>query len=54
MVGDRGMLTQPQIDKLKLHSGLDWITALTITAIRAWWSRGPKTLCYLGELNGSA
>jgi hypothetical protein len=34
MVGDRGMLTQPQIDKLKRHPGLGWITALTSTAIR--------------------
>ena len=34
MVGDRGMLTQPQIDKLKQHPGMDWITALTSTAIR--------------------
>ncbi len=33
MVGDRGMLTQPQIDKLKEHPGLGWITALT-TALR--------------------
>jgi transposase/ribosomal protein L35 len=34
MVGDRGMLTQPQIDKLKEHPGLGWITALTSAAIR--------------------
>jgi transposase/ribosomal protein L35 len=34
MVGDRGMLTQPQIDKLKEHPGLGWITALTSVAIR--------------------
>ncbi|MGC9225629.1 MAG: IS1634 family transposase, partial [Terracidiphilus sp.] len=34
LVGDRGMLTQPQIDKLKCHSGLGWITALTNDAIR--------------------
>src|SRR6516164_5451972 len=34
MVGDRGMLTQPQIDKLKQLPGLGWITALTSTAIR--------------------
>ena len=34
MVGDRGMLTQPQIEKLKAHPGLGWITALTSTAIR--------------------
>lgn len=34
VVGDRGMLTQPQIDKLKEHPGLGWITALTSVAIR--------------------
>jgi transposase len=34
LVGDRGMLTQPQIDKLKQHPGLGWITALTSTAIQ--------------------
>ncbi|HEX2713560.1 MAG TPA: hypothetical protein VHM88_15275, partial [Candidatus Acidoferrales bacterium] len=42
LVGDRGMLTQPKIEKLKEHSGLGWITALTSVAIqrlvaeRAW------------------
>jgi len=34
LVGDRGMLTQPQIDKMKSHPGLGWITALTSVAIR--------------------
>jgi hypothetical protein len=34
LVGDRGMLTQPQIDKLKQQPGLGWITAVTSTAIR--------------------
>src|SRR5262249_5588418 len=29
LVGDRGMLTQPQIDKLKTHPHMGWITALT-------------------------
>ena len=41
MVGDRGMLTQPQIDKLKQHPGFGWITALTSTAIRELVSRRP-------------
>src|SRR5438309_665719 len=40
MVGDRGMLTQPQIDKLKQHPGLGWITALTSTAIRELLKQG--------------
>jgi transposase len=34
VVGDRGMLTQPQIEKIKKHPGLGWITALTSAAIR--------------------
>jgi len=33
LVGDRGMLTQPKIDKLREHPGLGWITALTSVAI---------------------
>jgi hypothetical protein len=34
LVGDRGMLTQPQIDKIKEQDGWGWITALTSTAHR--------------------
>src|SRR5512140_3044718 len=34
LVGDRGMLTQTQIDVLKKHSGLGWIAALRSGAIR--------------------
>lgn len=34
LVGDRGMLTQPQINKLKAHPGIGWITALTSVSIR--------------------
>ncbi len=33
LVGDRGMLTQPQINKIKKHPGLGWITALTSVAV---------------------
>jgi len=29
LVGDRGMLTQPQIDKIKQQAGWGWITAFT-------------------------
>jgi transposase len=35
LVGDRGMLTETQIDKLKQHAGLGWISALRGPAIRA-------------------
>lgn len=34
LVGDRGMITQRQIDVLKEMSGVDWITALRTEAIR--------------------
>jgi transposase len=34
LVGDRGMLTQPQIDKLRQEPGLGWISALTSRTIR--------------------
>jgi len=34
LVGDRGMLTQTQLDKLKQYPGLGWISALRSSAIR--------------------
>jgi len=34
LVGDRGMLTQTQIDVLKKHPGLSWISALRSGSIR--------------------
>ena len=51
MVGDRGMLTQPQIDKLKQHPGMEWITALTSTAIRGLVDEGALQLSLLEEKN---
>ena len=51
MVGDRGMLTQPQIDKLKRHPGLGWITALTSTAIRRLVEQGALQLSLLDQRN---
>ena len=45
LVGDRGMLTPPQIDKLREHPGMGWITALTSGAIRELVrERGSATL----------
>jgi len=35
LVGDRGMLTETQIDKLRAYPGLRWISALRSTAIRS-------------------
>ena len=34
LVGDRGMLTETQLDKVKEHPGLGWISALRSQAIR--------------------
>jgi transposase len=51
LVGDRGMLTQPQIDKLKEHPGLGWITALTSTAIRQLVEQGALQLSLLDQKN---
>jgi transposase len=51
LVGDRGMLTQPQIDKLKQHAGMGWITALTSTAIRGLVDEGALQLSLLDEKN---
>jgi len=51
MVGDRGMLTQPQIDKLKLHASMGWITALTSTAIRQLLEQGALQLSLLDDKN---
>jgi transposase len=51
MVGDRGMLTQPQINKLQQHPGLGWITALTSTAIRELVTQGALQLSLLDQKN---
>ncbi|HEX2713688.1 MAG TPA: IS1634 family transposase, partial [Candidatus Acidoferrales bacterium] len=51
MVGDRGMLTQPQINKLKQRPGLGWITALTSTAIRRLVEQGALQLSLLDQKN---
>jgi transposase len=40
LVGDRGMLTQTQIDVLKKHPGLGWISALRSGAIRRLLAEG--------------
>lgn len=44
LVGDRGMLTQPQIDTLKAAPGLGWISALTSVAIRKLVTQGALQL----------
>ena len=40
LVGDRGMLTQTQIDVLKKHPGLGWISAMRSGAIRRLLAAG--------------
>jgi transposase len=51
LVGDRGMLTQPQINKLRAHPGMGWITALTSGAIRELVQKGSLQLSLLDEQN---
>jgi len=51
LVGDRGMLTQPQIDKLQQPPGCGWITALTSGAIRDLVARGALQLSLLDQKN---
>ncbi len=51
LVGDRGMLTQPQIDKIKEYPGLGWITALRSVAIRGLVEEGALQLSLFDEKN---
>jgi len=51
LVGDRGMLTPPQINKLRQHPGMGWITALTSGAIRELVQKGALQLSLLDEQN---
>ena len=49
LVGDRGMLTQPQIRRLQAHDGLGWVTALTSVAIRKLVAEGALQLSLFDE-----
>ena len=51
LVGDRGMLTPPQIEQLKAHAPMGWITALTSVAIRGLLAEGALQLSLLDEQN---
>jgi transposase len=51
LVGDRGMLTQPQINKLKAYPGLGWITALTSVSIRKLVQQGTLQRSLFDEKN---
>jgi Transposase DDE domain len=51
IVGDRGMLTQAQIKKLREHSGLGWISSLRSSAIRALIEQGHLQRSLFDETN---
>ena len=51
LVGDRGMLTEPQIGKLRQHPGLGWISALRGPAIRELVESGSLQLSLFDEMN---
>jgi hypothetical protein len=51
LVGDRGMLTQTQINTLKEHPGLGWISALRSEAIRGLLEDGRLNRSLFDEVN---
>jgi hypothetical protein len=51
LVGDRGMLTQTQINALKEHPGLGWISALRSPAIRDLVADGHLNRSLFDEVN---
>jgi transposase len=51
LVGDRGMLTPPQLDKLRQYPGMGWITALKSGAIRELVEKGALQLSLLDQQN---
>jgi transposase len=51
IVGDRGMLTQAQIEKLKEHPGLGWISSLRSPAIRSLVEGGQLQRSLFDEAN---
>jgi len=51
LVGDRGMLTEAQISKLREHPGLGWISALRGAAIRELVQSGSLQLSLFDESN---
>ena len=51
LVGDRGMLTETQIDKLRKYPGLGWISALRSSAIRKLTNSGTLQMSLFDERN---
>ena len=59
LVGDRGMLTQTQVEQIRQHPGLGWISALRHSAIRQLAEGGALQLSlfdeqYLAEIRSDA
>ena len=51
LVGDRGMITQKQIDELRLAGGFDWVTAMRTGGIRKLVEDGVLQLDLFDEQN---
>jgi len=51
LVGDRGMLTDTQIDKLRLHPGLGWISALRSNHLHTLVEGGSLQMSLFDETN---
>lgn len=51
LVGDRGMLTEAQIDNLKRHPGLGWVSALPSKAIRGLLEQDALQLSLFDQRN---
>jgi transposase len=51
LVGDRGMLTQTQINHLKEHPGIGWISCLRFDAIRDLVNQGDLQLSLFDQQN---
>ena len=51
LVGDRGMLTQTQIDTIKKYPGIGWISALKSNNIQALVKQGNIQLCLFDKQN---
>lgn len=51
IVGDRGMLTQTQIDKLRKHPGLGWVSSLRSPAIQELLASGRLQRSLFDETN---
>lgn len=51
LVGDRGMITQAQVDALRATGGIDWVTALRSGAIRTLVDNGSLQLGLFDQRN---